>query len=191
MHKNGYSPYGNKFANKFKVVFAFILILFLTNSCREFIPSFDIKETEGYIPIYESSQSEVSVEAPLPYSSPGKFYQYSNYILIEELGRGFHIIDNTNSSDPVKKGFFQIPLNSNIAISSGIVYADSGTDLLALDIQPDGTIQISKLANVFTYEQQDKSYPPNSGYYFECADGAKGNVIGWKLETIYNPQCYF
>jgi len=167
-----------------------MLLLISISSCNEFIPSFDIEKTLGYSPIYESAQTEVSMEAPLPYANPGKIYQYSNYILIEDIGRGFHIIDNTNSSSPIKSGFFQIPLNNDIAISNGVVYANSGTDLLALDIQPDGTIEMSKLENVFVYNE-DKAYPPESGYYFECTDETKGKVIGWKLETIYNPECYF
>ena len=180
----------NIFTRTIKGSFYFLLLLNLTSSCNEFIPSFDVTKTLGYSPIYESSQAEVSIEAPLPYTNPGKIYQYASYILIEDIGRGFHIIDNTNSSLPIKVGFFQIPLNNNIAISNGVVYANSGTDLLALDIQSDGTIALSKLENVFDYNE-DKVYPPESGYYFECTDETKGKIIGWKLETIYNPQCYF
>jgi len=171
-------------------VIVLIVLLVLTSACKEFIPSFDIKETTGYVPIYALSQNEISIEEATPFVNPGKIYQYTNYVLIEEIGNGFHIINNENPAQPIKQGFFQIPLNTNIAIKGNTVYASSGADLLALAIQPDGTIEVKRLSDVFNFEDE-KLQPPNSGVYFECVDELKGEVIGWKMEVIYNPQCYF
>jgi len=175
---------------KFITKAAFVTGFVLLTSCFEFIPEFDISEIEGYKPVYAPADSEVLLEAPIPFVRQGKIYHYSHYILVEETGRGFHIIENIDNTAPQKVGFFQIPLNTNIAIRGNTVYANSGPDLLALIVLDDGKIEVNKLANVFE-SANTKDYPPESGIYFECVDNLKGEVIGWELVTIYDPKCYY
>ncbi len=158
--------------------------------CFEFIPEFDVEEVEGYKPIYVAVDFGVELEAPIPFSNQGKIYHYSHYILIEETGRGFHIIENADNTNPKKIGFFQIPLNTNIAVKGDIVYANSGPHLLALKILEDGSIVTNKLADVFN-SANSKIVPPVSENYFECVDEELGEVIGWELTTIKKPKCYY
>ncbi len=190
MRSDRCAPKQKMYFNKVKSVIITLIILLFNSGCRPFIPDFDIEKATGYVPIYALSQNKIEITEAIPFANPGKIYQYSTYILIEEVGNGFHIINNSTPTAPVKQGFFQIPLNNNIAIKGNTVYASSGPDLLALAIQPDATIEIKRLHNVFDYKE-NKPYPPNSGFYFECVDESKGEIIGWELEVIYNPKCYF
>jgi len=168
-----------------------VLTMVLLSGCfGEFIPEFDIEKIEGYKPIYVDANMEVALEAPIPFFQQGKIYHYSHYIFVEEIGRGFHIIENIDKTSPTKVGFFQIPLNTNIAVRGNIVYANSGPHLLALKILEDGTIVTNKLANVFN-SANTKNYPPVSGNYFECVDEDLGEVIGWELTTLTYPKCYY
>ena len=64
----------------------------------------------------------------------GKIYIKDNYIYLNDVNRGIHIIDNSNASKPVQIAFLAIPGNLDIAIKGNILYADMYTDLLALDI---------------------------------------------------------
>lgn len=65
----------------------------------------------------------------------GKIYFYDNYILINELYEGVHIIDNSQPSNPRNIGFISIPGNVDVAIREGYMYADNYTDLLTIDIR--------------------------------------------------------
>ncbi|HEY0432781.1 MAG TPA: hypothetical protein VGC95_02840 [Chitinophagaceae bacterium] len=66
--------------------------------------------------------------------NPGKIYLYNNYIFLNELDKGVHIIDNSDPSNPVQKAFIEIPGNIDIAIKGSALYADLYTDLVTFDI---------------------------------------------------------
>ena len=74
----------------------------------------------------------------------GKIYFYQDYILVNEKYEGIHIIDNSDPSNPQSTNFICIPGNIDIAVKDDILYADSYTDLIAIDISDIGNIQIVK-----------------------------------------------
>ncbi len=69
-----------------------------------------------------------------PIRNPGKIYLFNNYIFLNELDKGVHIIDNSDPSKPVQKAFIDIPGNIDIAIKGSALYADLYTDLATFDI---------------------------------------------------------
>lgn len=91
-----------------------------------------------YKPVYvtpEEYKIPVKLSTVIPLENPGKIYYYKNYILINELKKGFHIIDNSNPSDPQKTGFIEIPGNVDMAVRNDVLYVDAFTDLLVIDIK--------------------------------------------------------
>jgi hypothetical protein len=66
---------------------------------------------------------------------PGKIYFYYNFILINELRKGIHIINNQDPTSPVNEGFIEIPGNIDMAVMNDILYADAYTDLLVIDLK--------------------------------------------------------
>ena len=90
-----------------------------------------------YTPVYESKEkvlANIKGAAATEIGTTGKIYLYGNYIFMNEVNKGVHIIDNTNPSSPVNKAFISIPGNIDIAVKGNILYADLYTDLLAIDI---------------------------------------------------------
>ena len=88
-------------------------------------------------PIYKSKAevlAEIKSSTPVSISSPGKIYMYGNYIFLNEVNKGVHIIDNSNPASPVIKAFINIPGNVDIAVKGSTLYADLFTDLVVLDI---------------------------------------------------------
>lgn len=67
-------------------------------------------------------------------SSPGKIFLYGNYIFLNEVDKGVHVIDNTNPANPVVKTFIDIPGNLDIAVKDNMLYADLYSDLVVVDI---------------------------------------------------------
>jgi hypothetical protein len=67
--------------------------------------------------------------------APGKIYFYKDYLLINEIGRGIHFYDMTDPKLPVKKVFYDIPGNVDMAIKDDILIADDAFDIRSIDIK--------------------------------------------------------
>ncbi len=90
-----------------------------------------------YTPIYETKEQvalNIKSNEPKDVQMPGKFFVYGNYIFLNEIDKGVHIIDNTDPGNPVVKAFVDIPGNLDIAVKGNILYADMYQDLIAVDI---------------------------------------------------------
>src|ERR1044071_1078132 len=119
--------------NKFFLPF-FIIIVFALQSC---LKDNVTKTYSIFEPIYKSKSevlSEIKSSTPVSISNPGKIYMYGNYIFLNEVNKGVHIIDNSDPSHPSIKAFINIPGNVDIAVKGTTLYADLFTDLVVIDI---------------------------------------------------------
>ena len=105
-----------------------------TRTLYEYTPIFVKKEEFRNTPVQNASTRTLQ--------QPGKIYFYNNFIFINELRKGIHVIDNSNPSQPNPVTFIEIPGNVDMAVSNGILYADSYTDLLSISITNPGQIQV-------------------------------------------------
>lgn len=163
--------------------FAFLLIIGLS-ACDKVIEE---RLYTANVPIYMSYEELRAADAVESSSAqalenPGKIYVYNDYLLINESRKGIHVIDNSNPSSPQKISFIMIPGNVDISVKSNILYADSYTDLLAIDISdPSQIILTSRTHDAFTQAY----YPaPDPRYPIAKLDPEKGVVIGWKVEEV-------
>lgn len=88
-------------------------------------------------PVYKSKTevyANIKSNAPAEVKKPGKIFLYGNYIFLNEVDKGVHIIDNSNPANPVLKAFINIPGNIDIAVKGNTLYADLYTDLVVVDI---------------------------------------------------------
>lgn len=171
----------------------YILPLILLSSCIDWDGDpVSPNNVEGYQPIYMAAADAYNVYATTPQDlkNPGKIYIFNDYLFINEINRGIHVIDNSDPSNPVKLSFINIPGNKDIAVSSNILYADNITDLVALDISDVQNITVEKRIKD-AYDKSNQFYPTGVfNVYFECVDTAKGVVVDWKLTTLKDPKCY-
>lgn len=146
------------------------------------------ENAEGYVPLYgEPSRAEIKMLAPITVQNPGKIYLYQNYLLINELNRGIHVYDNGNVREPKALGFIEIIGNTDMTIKDNILYADHMGSLVAL--KTDDFVTLQELGRL-PINNWLAGLPPPSGFHFECIDTYKGIVIGWKKQTLTNPDCY-
>lgn len=101
-----------------------------------------------YSPIYYTKDSLIAstkvVEAR-EIKNTGKIYVFGNYVFINEVDKGIHVVDNTNPTSPVKKSFIAIPGNVDMAIRDSILYADSYNSLVAINITDLENVKIEKV----------------------------------------------
>jgi hypothetical protein len=123
-----------------------LLVCFVLQSCLK-----DTLETTYTImrPVYKD-KSEVFAgirsNAPADIRQPGKLFISGQYIFLNEIDKGIHVIDNSNPANPVIKAFINIPGNLDIAVRGTTLYADLYSELVILDIS--NPLQVRFVKNV-------------------------------------------
>jgi hypothetical protein len=140
-----------------------ILLLLLVStlwSCNDQCK--ETRITRRYTPVsiaLKELRSSVKTESAHDLVRPGKIYTKDNYLFINEIKTGIHVVDNSDPSNPKFLAFINIPGNGDISVRNNILYADSYTDLVAIDISdPANAKEVSRVENVFRYGQFDGVY---------------------------------
>jgi len=159
-----------------------IALLLFTGSCSD-----KVKDTITYtanIPVYQTRTDfikTVQTGAFQALANPGKIYLRGNYIFINELYKGIHVIDNTTPANPKNVAFITIPGNVDIAVKGNTLYADSFTDLVALDItDPTKATEVNRVADAFPNVMP----PTNNNFPVTGLDATKGIVTGWTQKKV-------
>lgn len=127
-------------------------------------------------------ENSVDILPPRPIDESGKIYAYQNYIFINDKYEGIHVIDNSNPAAPQKIAYITIAGNVDISIKDDVLYADSITDLVILDISNINNIQeVSRLKEVL----QDNVIIPLEADIVEWVeyDWQTEIIVGWETTT--------
>lgn len=149
-----------------------LLLLLIPFACED---KYEVEQKYSYFePIYTTAaeiRASVGVVAPQEIKEAGKIYIKDNWLFVNEVGKGIHVIDNSNPKAPVIKNFLNIPGNYDLAVKGNILYADSYIDLLAIDISDKSNIKIVKrLEGIFSvYNRMGSGIDP-----------VKGIITSWK-----------
>ncbi|NJN26381.1 MAG: hypothetical protein HC819_10590 [Cyclobacteriaceae bacterium] len=110
-------------------------------------------------------RASFEVTQPIEVSNTGKIYLYQNYILLNEPGKGIHVIDNTDKKNPEIISFINIPGNYEMAVRGDRLFADSYLDLLVIDISDPKNVTLSKrIMDIFlNLAQQNEYYDKENG----------------------------
>lgn len=155
-------------------------------------PNFPDGEVVGYQPVYRNeADNRIALVDARVLEDPGQIYLLGDLLLINDVGKGIHIIDNSDPVSPINRGFLTVLGSENMVLRDGIVYVNQFNSLLAIDVSDvDNVRVISRNEDVLKTNDNATLVPPLSGYFFECVDPSKGTVIGWRLTTIKSPKCY-
>ncbi len=126
-----------------------------------------------YTPVYKTMEEmtvDIKSESPRELVQPGKIYFYNNYIFINEIKEGIHVIDNTDPENPQNIAFINMPGNVDIAIKDNVLIGDSYLFLMTVDISDPLNVQL------LGREEQWNHYFPQD---------ASGNfIVDYKEEEI-------
>ncbi|MDR2816664.1 MAG: hypothetical protein LBB62_08190 [Proteiniphilum sp.] len=164
--------------------FAFLLLiagLFVLPGCKDYVDeyvTYTINE-----PVFMSSaefRSAASAEQPRPIEEQGKIVFYNNYLYISQPGKGIHVIDNRDPSNPQNIAFIELLGNADMHVRNNVLYADSYIDLVWFNVNdPAKPAFKGRKEEVFP-----QSLPPTENYYGidyeKSMDRRNGIVIGWK-----------
>lgn len=139
-------------------LFGFLLLG--TNSCTKDSCTRMVTYTK-FTPVYKTldeMQKEPAIMDAKSMVKTGKIYVFGDYLLINELNEGIHIIDNTNPANPVNVKYISIPGNLDVTAHGTKIYADSYFDLLTIDMSnPLEPVVTNRLTKAF----------PEGKYYFD------------------------
>lgn len=142
-------------------------------------------EYKYYKPVYLSNEDLRAAVKSLPATElkdVGKVYTKDNFIFVNEVNKGIHIIINTNPSSPQNVGFINIPGNVDMAVQGNILYADSYIDLVAIDISnPMSVTEVNRTQDVF---------PQRTYTYGYAGDPNLGVITDWiERDTVVTADC--
>ena len=146
------------------------------------------KRTYSYIyyqPVYKPVAEvlgNIKSNSPKQVDNPGKIYMLGQYIFLNEIDKGIHVIDNSNPSAPKNIAFIDIPGNLDIAVKGTTLYADFYRDFVAIDISnPENVILKKVIHNVFAH----RNYPNG----FVATDDGKVIVDWVKRDSTVTEYC--
>lgn len=140
-----------KYLNKLTAILLLSLVAF--TSCNdEILETVSYKTQIGYLTTTDSVRAmEIASQRPRTLETPGRIYVYGDYLFINDLRKGIHVVDNSNPASPVFLNFINIPGNEDLAVYNNILYADSYIDLLAFDITNPRDVKFkNRVKDVFT-----------------------------------------
>lgn len=157
-----------------------LAILIIFNSC---VKDKMTRQYSFWEPVYKTkdeARANIKNNSSREIERPGKIYILGNYIFLNEIDRGIHIIDNSNRSTPRNIAFIDIPGNLDMAAKGNILYADFYTDLVAIDISNPEKVVVKKFTeNVF----------PERYYGNGFSQNPSSVIIDWiKRDTIVETQ---
>jgi hypothetical protein len=146
-------------------------------------------------PIYETKEvvkANIKSNPSKTIGTPGKIYLYDNYVFLNELDKGVHVIDNSNPANPVMKAFIDIPGNQDIAVKGNTLYADMYGSLVSIDISdPLHASLLKEIPNVFPERNYQGGFVGNSNMVivgWERKDTTVEEVLGTNKDYVVFAQ---
>lgn len=130
---------------------------------------------------YDELRSSFKIVNDQALEKPGKIYFKDQYIFINEYQKGIHVIDLSDLTSPASIAFINIPGNVDMAIKDDMLYADSFTDLLLIDISnPASPSEVKRLEDIFQYVIPPYDYE----FPLDEIDEKKGVILGYEIKEI-------
>jgi hypothetical protein len=149
---------------KTKIFFGLFGLLIILQSCTKenCTHSYEgITYKAVYAPM--SALRNISIQPAKAITGNGKIFIKGNYIFLNEVDKGFHIIDNTNPSAPQGIAFVSIPGNLDMIAKGNYLLVDNYIDLLTFDISNPASIQLVKRTeNALPYRQYNYGFSDNA-----------------------------
>lgn len=133
----------------------------------------------------------IAISEPVPIVSSGKIYAYKNYIFINDVDRGFHLVDNQNPASPERIAFIKLEGNYDISIKDDKLFADSYGDLVIFDISDINNIKLTNRLENAIYNNDvwlaNLDFPQADIYDYSNIDYNTDIVVGWEVNREMRP----
>ncbi|MFS4455019.1 LVIVD repeat-containing protein [Maribacter sp. 2304DJ31-5] len=130
----------------------------------------------------------IDIVDPVPIVSSGKIYAYQDYIFVNDVDRGFHVVDNRNPASPKSIAFIKLEGNNDISIKDDKLYADSYGDLVIFDISDIDDIKLTGRVVNAIYNNggiwiANLESPRADIYDYGDYDSQRDVIVDWEIKT--------
>lgn len=157
-------------STKISIILGLFIACFAFQGCLE-EKCTQTKSFQTYTPVYlslDELRASVTTTAPSELKYPGRIVYYKDYIFINEIHKGIHVIDNRNPSNPVNVSFINIPGNENLVIKDDVLIADLCMDMVSLNIgNLDNIREVGRTKDIYVNPNQKKDAEGRILAYFE------------------------
>lgn len=116
-----------------------------------------------------------------------KIYAYKDYIFINDVDKGFHVIDNQDASNPKSIAFIKLEGNYDVSVKDDKLFADSYGDLVIFDISDVTNVQLSTRIENAIYNNDiwlaSLEFPRADIFDYSEIDYNRDIVVGWVVKT--------
>jgi len=135
-------------------------------------------------------EEAIAITEPVPMVESGKIYAYKNYIFVNDVNRGFHILDNSDATSPQNIAFIKLEGNYDISIKDDRLFADSYGDLVVMDISDINNISlVTRMVDAIYQEFWctvgfDVAWPegPVDAFDYSEFDSTTEAIVGWEVK---------
>ncbi len=128
-----------------KILGLLVVVVMVTTACTKDY----VKESYTFFrPVYKTKtevRANIKNSAAEQLVQPGKLFIKGNYVFLNELNKGVHIIDYSNPAAPKNISFINIPGNVDLAVRGNFLYADCYTDLVTIDISNPANVNLEAI----------------------------------------------
>lgn len=136
----------------------------------------------------EFKANAISISEPVPMTTSGKIYAYKDFIFVNDVNRGFHVINNEDPKNPSTIAFIKVEGNNDISIKDDKLFADSYGDLVVFDISEINAIKVINRVENAIYDNygiwlEDLVFPQADIYDYGDMDYMNDVIVGWDVST--------
>ncbi len=165
-----------------KLVLTLVVLFFTLQSCDNESDSVLVNVVTPKIMTLETFRSSVEITLPVPINESGKIYVYTDLVLVNDIDKGIHIIDNSNPESPEKIAFIKINATNDMEIKGDYLYADSLMDLVVFDISDIHNIkEVTRLIDVFPAHAIMPFFEDMIVDYRGQTQNANEIIVGWDV----------
>lgn len=140
-----------------KKIVLLLLVSFLFISCwpTTNINDFPQQQYKPVIIARSALESSIAFQNAQPIIKSGKIYIKDDLMFINDVNKGFHIYDYSDSKKPVRIHFIKAPGATDLAIKGNTVYINQAVDLVTATFNPTTKIftVTNRNRNVFPQKQ--------------------------------------
>jgi len=168
---------------KLKLTIILSIFCFALNSCENDEIEYQTVQiaTAEYMTLKEL-RSSVKITSPVPIVESGKIYSFNNLILVSDVDKGVHIIDNSNPENPSQIAFIEIVASRDMEIKGNYLYVDSLMDLVVFDLSDiNNIVEVSRLENVLQTYIPEPFLKEGFVDYAQSGASSDGIIVRWNI----------
>lgn len=137
-------------SSKWKVVTLLLLTSSLMYSCADkCTDTYKITETITIFKSLADIRTSFEVQVAKEIEKPGKLYVFGDILFVVDQHKGFHVINNSNPSAPLREQFIRLDGCTDVVVKGAYLYANNSNDLVTIHINQGTYTLVDRNQNVF------------------------------------------